>query len=244
MTETLVVLGATLVAATAQTVAGFGFALIAVPLLVTVLEVKDAVATAALLSFFNVAGVAWRGRDHVPWPIVRFLLVGSVCGMPLGLALLLGVSGDVLRIAVGAVSIAMASAIGLGFSLRAPGRVGTFGVGVVAGVLSTSIAINGPPVVLYLQALRHPPDTFRSAISTFFVWNGLVSLSLFAVSGVIGRHMMPPALYALPGLVLGHWLGHLLWPRFSPQTFRRFVLGLLVVSASVSLFDGLVRTFG
>jgi len=49
---------------------------------------------------------------------------------------------------------------------------------------------------------------------------------------------------ALPALLLGNWLGHRLLPRFSPVTFRRLVLTLLVLSASTSLIDGLVHTFG
>lgn len=244
MTEGLVVFGATALAATAQTVAGFGFALIAVPFYVTVLTVQEAVAAVAVLSFVNVVMVARSGREHTPWPTVRWLLAGSVLAMPAGLALLLGVSGDTLRIAVGVVSIVMAIAIGAGFTLPAPGARGTFAVGLVSGVLSTSIGINGPPVVLYLQALRHPPEVFRAGISTFFVLNGLVSLSIFVWSGVVDLESLGRSLLAFPALILGHWLGYLILPRFSPETFRRFVLALLVVSSSTSLLDGLVRSFG
>ncbi|MDG2304924.1 MAG: sulfite exporter TauE/SafE family protein [Candidatus Binatia bacterium] len=240
----VVVVAATALAAMAQTVAGFGFALIAVPFYVTVLEVSEAVGAVAVLSFVNVAMVARSVRGHAPWPTVRYLLAGSICAMPFGLVLLLSVSGDVLRIAVGTVSILMAAAIGAGFTLHAAGRVGTFFVGAASGVLCTSIAINGPPVVLFLQALRHPPEVFRAAISTFFMFNGLVSLSIFAFAGVVSTHSLGISLTAFPALLVGHWIGHRLLPRFSPETFRRFVLALLVVSASTSLIDGLLRTFG
>ncbi len=244
MSATLVVVGATLLAATAQTVAGFGFALIAVPLFVLVLDVPGAVGTAALLSFVNVVNVARTVRSHAPWDIVRPVLVGSLCGMPLGLALLLGVSSDALRIAVGSVSILMAAAIGLGFTIAAPGRLGAASVGLVSGVLSTSIAINGPPVVLYLQALRTTPEVFRAAISTFFTLNGVVTLSLFVGSGVIDGDTVSVSLPALPALLLGNWLGHQILPRFRPVTFHRFVLLLLVLSAGISLVEALFRVLG
>ncbi len=244
MTEALVVVGATLLAATAQTVAGFGFALIAVPFYVTVLPVADAVGTVAVLSFVNVALVARSVHGHAPWPTVRYLLAGSVCAMPLGIALLLWVSGDVLRIAVGIVSILMATAIGAGLTLHAAGRRGTFAVGLVSGVLSTSIAINGPPVVLFLQALRHPPEVFRAAISTFFMLNGVVSLSMLVWAGVVDGQSLSRSAIAFPALLVGHWLGGRLLPRFSPETFRRFVLALLVISSSTSLVDGVMRWLG
>jgi hypothetical protein len=164
--------------------------------------------------------------------------------MPFGLALLLGVPGDFLRIGVGAVSIAMAVALAAGFSLPAPGRAGTLAVGGVSGVLCTSIGINGPPVVLFLQALRLPTDVFRAGLSTFFVLNGFVSLTIFVFSGVIGVDTLPLVALGLPALFVGHWLGRRLLPRFGPTTFRRFVLFLLVASASTALVDGLLRTFG
>ena len=228
----------------AQTVAGFGFALIAVPFFVTVLSVQESVGIVAVLSFANVTTVARGLRGHVPWPIVRYLLVGSLCGMPFGLALLLGVSGDVLRVGVGLVSILMATVIGAGFRVAASGSGRTAAVGFTSGILCTSIAMNGPPVVLYLQALRFPPDVFRAALSTFFLLNSLVSLSVFVATGVISWGTLGPVALGLPALFLGHWLGLQLLPRFRPETFRRFVLLLLVVSASTSIVDGLVRSFG
>lgn len=240
----LVVFGAAVLASTAQTVAGFGFALIAVPLFVTVLTVPESVGTVAILSFVNVITVVHSVRGHVPWPTVRFLLLGSLCAMPFGLALLLSVSGDTLRIVVGGVSILMAIAIGAGFTIHAAGRAGTFGVGIVSGLLCTSIAINGPPVVLFLQAQRLSPEVFRAGISTFFMLNGVVSLSILVWAGVVDVESVKMAAAGLPALVLGHWLGHRLLPRFSAETFRRFVLALLVISASTSLIDGLVRSFG
>lgn len=243
MPSWILVLLVTAVAGTAQTVAGFGFALLAVPLFVTFLGVVDAVALGALLGIVNAGLVARAAFRHVPWPTVRLLLFGSVCGMPLGLAVLLGVSADTLRLAVAIVSVAMTAAILAGFSLPAAGALGTWAVGVVSGVLSTSTGINGPPVVLFLQALGHPPTVFRGALSTFFVTNGVVSISMLAVSGVIGRRVLGLALVALPVLFGASWLGHRVLPHFSTAAFRHLVLGLLVLSAVTSLLDALWHAF-
>lgn len=239
-----VVFGAAVLASTAQTVAGFGFALIAVPLFVMVLTVPEAVGTVALLSFVNVVTVARSVRGHVPWPTVRFLLLGSLCAMPFGLSLLLSVSGDTLRIVVSSVSIFMAIAIGLGFTIRVARPGGAFGVGIVSGLLCTSVAINGPPVVLFLQAQRFSPEVFRAGISTFFMLNGIVSISLLVWAGVVNLESVRTGATVLPALLVGYWLGHRLLPRFSAETFRRFVLALLVLSASTSLLDSLVRSLG
>ena len=235
---------ATGLAALAQTVAGFGFALIAVPLLVMVLSVPDAVSVAALLSSVNAGIVAWQSRAHIPWKTVRRLVTGSVCALPLGLALLLGVSGDWLRIGVGAITLLMTFALAQGLTLRASGRAGVFGVGFAAGLLTTSIAINGPPVVLFLQARALPRAVFRGAVSAFLVVNSLFSLSLFTASGVIGWSSLPLFLTGLPALFVGNALGTFLVARVSELRFRRLVLALLVLGSVLALADGLGSLFG
>ena len=159
--------------------------------------------------------------------------------MPFGLGLLLWTSGDLLRVLVGFVSILMAVAIASSMTPRPPGRAGTVGVGAISGLLTTSIAINGPPVVLLLQSMRVPPQVFRATSSAFFVVNGVVSLSIFYFSGVVAEDTIQRVLWALPALLVGNVLGNLLLPRVRPSAFRRLVLGLLVLSALLSLFDGL-----
>ena len=121
-----------------------------VPIMMTVLGVVDTVALAALLGILNATLVARAAFRHVPWRTVLLLLVGSVVGMPIGLWLLLGLPAEALRAMVAVSSILMAAGIAWGLRWRAPGTAGVLGVGLVSGILSTSTAMNGPPIVLFL----------------------------------------------------------------------------------------------
>jgi uncharacterized membrane protein YfcA len=104
--------------------------------------------------------------------------------------------------------------------------------------------MNGPPIVLFLQACEYPPTVFRGALSTFFVLNGVVSLTVLSTSGVIGRRSLGLAACALPVLLAANWLGHRLVERMSARFFRRLVLGLLIASAFASLVSTLARLRG
>jgi uncharacterized membrane protein YfcA len=235
------VIAVLLIAATAQTVAGFGMALMAVPFLVTVLDVRDAVVIVAIASMLNtalVARVVWR---HIPRAAVTTMLIGSFAGMPLGLLVLLFAPQDALRLTVGIAAIVMATAIVLGLRIGGRDRTGELVAGAISGALNTSTGMNGPPVVLYLQTRAFPPPDFRGALAAFFFLSGAATLITFAFTGVITSEALGLGAACLPAVLAGNWLGHQLLGRLSEATFRRVVLTLLIATALSAIATSLAR---
>lgn len=240
----LFVIGVVLVASTAQTVAGFGFALIAVPFLVMALDVRDTIVVATILGISNALLVqrgAWR---HTPRPTVAAMLAGSFAGMPLGLLVLLYAPQDALRLAVGVASIAMAVAIVAGVTVTASGRAPEVAAGMISGALNTSVGMNGPPVVLYLQNQRIAPQAFRAALSAFFLVTNAFTLVLLAATGIVHRDAVALAAAALPMTLAGSVIGHALLPRLSTETFRSMVLALLIVTSLGAVASAVTRIAG
>jgi uncharacterized membrane protein YfcA len=230
-----------LVAATAQTLVGFGFALISMPFLVVILDVQDAIVLTSLLSLTNTGIVAQQARRHVPWRTVSWMLAGSLAGMPIGLAVLLLAPEDALRLAVGVSTIVLAAALGTGLRFGSASAGSELGVGFLSGVLNTSTSMNGPPVVLYLQSLRRPPDEFRAALAAFFFIVSALTLAAFVVTGVITAHAVALAGAGLPSVFLGSVIGHALLRRTHPELFRRLVFALLFAAAISAIVSVLVR---
>ena len=101
------------IAAFSQTVAGFGFSLVAVPLLGLVIDPKEAVALALLFLLLNSSLLAWGERAHIQWDAVRRLLLGALPGLPLGMVLLEIAPEKGLRLALAAaVFVAVAVVVG------------------------------------------------------------------------------------------------------------------------------------
>jgi uncharacterized membrane protein YfcA len=231
-------------AAIAQTTAGFGFALIAVPLLVTVLPVQEAVPLTAMLATVNavlVARVAWQA---VPRRLVATLLAGAVAGMPLGLVVLLFAPAEPLRIGVSLASIAIAALLASGVRITSGGSATAAAIGALSGVLTTSTGINGPPVVVYLQDRRLVPLAFRGTLAVFFLVSNVLSLTLFAVSGVLSWRTLLLFAFALPSVFAGNRIGHELVGRLSEVAFRLLVLVMLVAGATAAVVASLVRILG
>jgi uncharacterized membrane protein YfcA len=238
------VVAVVLVASTAQTVVGFGFALISVPVLVAVLDVRDTVVLETILGLVNSSLVARHAWRHVPWRTVSWMFVGSVAGMPFGLAVLLFTPQDALRLGVGVSTIVMVAALAAGLRLGASGVPRDLGVGLVSGVLNTSTSMNGPPVVLYFQGVGYPTQTFRGGLSVFFVAAGAVTLGAFIVTGVVTWLAVGLAAAAVPAVFAGSFAGHALLRRVEPELFRRLVFAMLVAAALSAVGSSMARILG
>jgi uncharacterized membrane protein YfcA len=216
---------------------GFGFALVTVPIMALVVGPKEAVVLSAIVGLLSNGGVAIRSRGEADVPITKRLLVGSLLGMPLGLLVLDNVAEDPLRVAIAVVVLLTAAAMASGWALPTPTPPADVGAGFISGVFNTSIGISGPPVVMELQARQLPKGPFRATTVVLFAVSGVVALVLFAIGGQYNRTVLVAAAVALPAWPLGWYVGDRLHRRVSEERFRRLVLALLVLTASVTLFS-------
>jgi uncharacterized membrane protein YfcA len=238
------VIGVVVVAVAAQAVAGFGFALIAMPLLVLVLNVRDALVLATLISLANTSVLAYTHRATVPWETVMPMFLGAAAGMPVGLAVLLLAPADAIRLLVGASTIVMSLALVRGARFGSRSTTAELAVGAVSGALNTSTGTNGPPVVLYLQGREHPPPEFRGALAAFFTGSSVVSILSFLVAGIVTRDAVALFAIAMPAVAVASWLGHQLADRVEPLLFRRLVFGLLFAVATSAVASAIAGLAG
>ena len=94
------------VSAAIQSMTGFGFAVLAVPLLTLVWRPVDAVAISMVLSTLCVVLLWLQVRRVEQLPIVSRLFLASLAGLPIGLWALSHVDVGLLRLAIGAVTLA------------------------------------------------------------------------------------------------------------------------------------------
>ena len=227
-------------AACAQTVSGFGFALMAVPLMGLAIDLKTAVVISTMCGTAANTLQAIKDGHHRDQRLVRLLIVTSFLGMPLGLVGLDRVDIDVLRIAIGLfVLIALVAVLRGGGSSPIGGRLLEGLAGFVSGVLATSTSTNGPPLVLLLRSRGLSPVVFRATVNTVFSVVSFVSIVMFAFGGRITGEALVGTLVAAPGLGIGMYVGVRLRGAMAPDLFWRIVAGLLTMTALSSIVSGL-----
>lgn len=238
--QLVVVALAIFVAAFTQVIAGFGFALLAMPIMTLAVPVEQAVVVSTLLGMVSTSWMGWHLRAAVDRPIAKRLTLAAFAGMPLGLWILNVVSDKALRLTLG---IAVLIATGLlirRINLAHVGPTLDIGMGFISGVLNTSLSTNGPPLVFDLQARQLEPTEFRATISAVFALSNVVGLALFIADGKITTEGLHAALVAIPAWVVGQGLG---WPvrrHIQGERFRVMVLVLLFFAGTAAVVFAVV----
>jgi uncharacterized protein len=245
---------AALLGATVQSASAFGFGLILGPVLFAQLQPHDALvlqlvcgAELNLLVLF-----AERRRRLIRWSELMVLGAGAVPGLIAGALILQVVAKPALQVTVGAailVTVALQLRHDTGGpaaqpagSLRSATReAGAFGVGAVAGLLTTTTNTSGPPLVLFLG--RHAPDPLEvrdTLTAAFLALNVLGAVTLAISSGAHEQVNGQEVAWLLLATALGHQVGQRLFTRLDAGRFRAVGLLLCAIAGVGSIAAGAV----
>ncbi len=260
MTGLVLCLLAVLGASAVQSATGFGFALLAVPVLTAVFGPLEAVSTVALLGL-AVNGLTLTSERRplaVLRPTAAGLIAWSLPGMAAGALLAAYAPADTLRLVVAAAVLAAvggyawaggaaararsaspsttARAAPAARRARAPRTSApgsdTARAGLLAGALSTSTGLNGPPLVLHLLRRRAGPAHQRDTLAVVFLATGVLTLAALACVGAL--RVPAGALVLLLGAVAGQLLGRLAFARIGGR-HEGVSLAVLAVSGMAAL---------
>ena len=230
--------GVTAVAAATQAISGFGFSLIAVPLVALLAGPKAAVVGTAIIGPVLTWGIMLRERGNVRWATVVVVALAAFAGMPIGLYILSTIDDRGLLVMIGLVVLLIAIALWRGLSV--PSERGTqVAAGALSGALATSTGTNGPPLVIAFHAADMSPGEFRGTLSASFAVQGLVALGGFWLTGHLTVDAGRVAAAALPGLALGWLVGERVFARIPADRFRNVVLLMLAASGAALLIGAL-----
>lgn len=242
MEATLIALhAAVLAAALLQAATGIGFGVIAGPIILMVMNSGAAVQVTILLSLLIAVVLAPSLYRQVHKKVLGRLLIGTLIGLPLGILVFLSVSLPVLMLLAALAVLFMAlSASGLlNVSLRkgetSRGEAQNLAIGVLSGVMSSSLAMPGPVAAARLSKLALPKETIRATILVMFVFSYSAAFA-FQV-GLVGFSEPAWSLTTslLPATLIGVLIGRLLVARISERAFRALIVAVLVAT-SLSLF--------
>lgn len=209
-----------------QASVGFGYALIAAPLLVLVspdFVPGPMLASSVVLS----AGVALREWQHVDRRIVGWTLVGRIPGVWLAALVVTLVSDRTLTIVFGA-SVLLGVAMSMsGLRVEPTTRV-LLGTGLVSGLMGTLSAIGGPPIALLNQHQEGP--MLRATLCAYFTLGGLLSIAGLAVVGRFGARELAQSALMLPPMAVGFVLARHAHPLLDGGYTRTGVLAIALVS--------------
>ena len=213
-----------------QGVAGFGLALVMMPLLSQMLGVTAAAPLVALIAAVAELTILLRYRQAVNFSAIWRLALASVIAAPLGVFGLRWLPADVALTGLGLV--VSGYAIYALLRLHLPELVHSswaYVFGFAAGLLSGAYNTSGPAYVIYGSCRRWEPAEFKGNLQGVFLTSGLTTILSHALSGHYTPMVWQYWLLALPAVALGLWAGARVDKKLNPKLFRQLILWLLLI---------------
>jgi uncharacterized protein len=211
----LIAAAAVAAGAALQSATGFGFSVVAAPLVFAVVEPEEAVGLMIVLgTLVNLLTLLTEGRR--PQPVVRecvVILAFALPGAVAGVALLRALDPVALQVAVSVGVVATLAVRRLASGRHLPSWAAV-PAGLIAGGLTTSTTTAGPPLIVYLLGRPIPPVRVRDTMPVVFLGLSVVGVAALWATGTDGA--VPDASLVailLPVVAAGHIAGRPLFAR-------------------------------
>jgi hypothetical protein len=237
MFETLAIVSIVLAAAFLQGLTGFGFGLIALPLLGFFLDIKTSVPLMVLLAVIISIYLSFSLRKSIDLKCAFTLLSASLVGIPLGVYALKQIPTRGLSLCVAVIMVVFTS---YQFLVRPEPR--SFGkrltvlAGFCSGVLGGSLGVGGPPVIIYTALQPWTKERAKATLACFFALSGVAVIATQAASGMITGEVLHLYAVSLPALLSGIFLGTRAYERLSDHGYRRLALALVFLLGCMMLY--------
>ena len=224
-----------------QTLSGFGFALIVMPLAALVLGVRTAAPLIAMTGLTTYAINVYRYRSAINLRELARLALASALGVPVGIWLLSNASETLVRQILGIVLVTYALyALVRPATRRLESASWAYPAGFVAGCLGGAYNTPGPPAIIYGSLRRWPKNEFRAVLQTLFFCNAILVVASHALAGNFTADVLQHFAWALPALLLGILAGARLDKAVDQRRFRTLVT-VMILCLGLALLSGLGR---
>jgi len=209
---------------------GFGLALVTMPLLALILDLRTATPLVAFVGLIIEIIILWQSWREVDVVALWRLIGGSLLGIPVGLFVLILAPEAWIKVILGVLLILFSL-----YNLLRPRLISlvrqnwAYLFGFASGVLGGAYNLTGPPVILYGTLSRWPPVKFRANMQSYFVpITGFIFLG-HGFSGLWTVQVLQLCSLTLPLALLAIVLGANLNRRLPVAQFERLIYGVLII---------------
>jgi uncharacterized membrane protein YfcA len=222
------------IAAFMQSLTGFGFALVVMPLVTIMLGVRTAAPLVALagLTVYTINLIRYRQAINISE--AARLAVASVVGVPIGIWVLSNVDEMLVNRILGLMLVAYAAYAIYEYAARpiarhVPSERWVYAAGFAAGCLGGAYNTPGPPVIVYGSLRQWPKEEFRAVLQTLFFLNATLVVISHLMAANVTREVLALYLYAVPALVVGILAGSRVDRKVDGTRFRIIVVVMILI---------------
>lgn len=217
-------------AATISGAAGFGGALVLLPILTGILGIKAAIPVLTIGQIFGNASRVWFGRNELQWrPILYFLLTAIPLSI-LGSYLFTDFDSHAIKIGIGVFLILLVIYRRINIKKIALGEKGMLLGGGLTGFLSGLAGSAGPLGGAFFLGLDLPATAYVASEAFTALAIHLTKIFVYKTYLLIGLVDLYYGLFIGLAMILGSWTGKRIIEKLSREKFLLLVEILLVLS--------------
>jgi uncharacterized membrane protein YfcA len=224
------------IAAAVRGFSGFGAGLIFMPIAAACFGPKVAAGVLYIIDTILILPFVAKAVTRVDWRDIAPLGIGAVTTVPLGVAVLVYVDPIPIRWGLSLAILASVGVLALGWRYRGPTRVSlSLVVGAIAGFMSGSAQIPGPPVLIYWLGRQVVSATMRANAIVFFMFTTVVSGVALFFGGIFTHEVMVLSVALFPAYAIGIFVGSRFFGKANEATYRSIAYVTILVSAVISM---------
>ncbi len=223
-------------------VAGFGAAMIAMPLIAPFIDFSIAVPSCTLIVLTLNCQVGWTFRRYIEWRYVKEICIGAVPGVILSYLVLEYVPENALKAGMGGfiAFYALWSLWADKGAIRAVNAAWGYLAGVLSSALGMAFGFNGPPLAAYIAYSGCSARAVKGVLGAGFIITGVFIVAAKALGGEITRTVLITYAFATPAVIVGSKLGIWLSSSLNEYSYRKILFASLAAMGLKIVWSALV----
>ncbi|MES2804020.1 MAG: sulfite exporter TauE/SafE family protein [Bacteroidota bacterium] len=218
-----------------QTITGFAGALIALPFLLFVMPLPDAIGYLSIFYFISTPIHVYKEWKYIDKPLLKKLALSSFFGLLIGIIVLAYGQPVILKKALGVfIILFVLNSLKANKEIQLISKMKYF-FGFLGGFFSGVFSTGGP---LYLVIVKNETSDVKTLRATMFGVLGLITfmrIPVLAFEGILTVNQLYNSLYVLPFFILALILGKKVYLKLNELFLKRIMLGLLFLSGIMLL---------
>lgn len=217
-------------AATISGAAGFGGALVLLPVLTNIVGIKAAVPILTIGQIFGNASRVWFGRRELKWRPIVFFLLTAIPLTILGGYLFAGIDSNKIKIGIGALLILLVVYRRTKIKKISLGDKGMFIGGGLTGFLSGLAGSAGPLGAAFFLGLNLTATAYVASEAFTALAMHITKTIVYNKFSLIGQTELRYGLFIGAAMILGSWTGKKIIEKLSREKFILLVEIMLAIS--------------
>ena len=216
---------------------GWGGAMVSMPFLTILYGPVEALVIMIIGALLVAAYLFPTAARIADWRRMTPILIGMAVCVPIGNLLLFALEPNLIRRIIGWLIVGASILILSGWRYSGPQGAGASATtGAISGLINGFVGLGGPPLVIYMLALKQSATVQRANTLVFMAITSVLVLGSTFVGGGVTLENSFLGVLTAPFQIAGGWLGARLFLKLPLELFKKFSLVALIVLGGIVAF--------